>query len=119
MKYKRMTAVLLAFCCLTACKNTKIDDEVYNYSESVIRAVDAYLDNQISYDEAKNKVSGMLDQFDIWRDQHPDNDNSATNTLLRAYISSIDYDLYREHSGIGTYADLLDERNKLAEEIGY
>ena len=119
MKFRHIAAALLALCCLTACKSSQVDEEIYNCGESVIRAVDAYMDNKATYDETNKKIEGLYKQVETWCDEHSDAENQAYNFAVRIQINSLDFELYKESLGDSTYADVLEKRNKLAEEIGY
>ena len=117
MKYKRIIPLLLALCCLTACNSRPdgISDEMYNYAESVIKTTDAYLDNQLSYEEASQKIKGLESNAEkLYNDP-----NYSKNDLVYLSITPISGNMYFEHKGTSTYAELVDLRNTLAKIIGY
>lgn len=121
MKYKRIIAALLALCCITACNSRPkhLSDEMYNYAESVIRAVDAYMDNQLSYEEAHKKIESLSDSAERLSDEHENDADYSSDTITYLDIGLVRSRIYLEHSGIQTYADLLEVRNDLAKQIGY
>ena len=117
MKYKKIIAALLTLSMLTACNSRPkyLSDEMYNYAESAIKAADAYMDNQMSYEDAYLKLDGLRDHAEKL---HGSSDNT-TNNIAYYSISHLCTTLHLEHSGSYTYADLLEARNDLAENIGY
>ena len=121
MKYKRIIVALLALCCLTACNSRpkNLSDEMYNYAESAIRAADAYMDNQLSYEEAYQKIESLGDSAEKLSDEHENDANYSSDTITYLGIGLVRSRIYFEHSGIETYADLLESRNMLAKQIGY
>ena len=118
MKYKRIIAALLALCCITACNSRPDDlsDDMYNYAESVIRTADAYMDNQLSYDEAYEKIVKLDKKAEKLNDE---SGNNTDNFLTQNYIGLVRSALTLEHSGTYTYTDLRESRNDLAKQIGY
>jgi hypothetical protein len=116
---KKIIPLLLTLTVLTACRNTSIDDELYDIAESVIRTIDAYMDNQISYEDANSKISGLHKQAEYWHDQHKKDNIDYTNSTTVYKISHVNSELYFEHSGSDTYADLKQARDELADHIGY
>ena len=117
MKYKRIIPLLLATCCLIACNSRPkyLSDEMYNYAESAIKAADAYMDNQMSYEDTYLKLDGLRDHA---KKLQGGSDNTTDNIAYYS-ISHLCTTLHLEHSGSYTYADLLEARNDLAENIGY
>ena len=116
---KKFIPILLTLSMLTACRNSNVDDEMYNIAESVVITVDAYMDNKLSFDEAYEKIKGLDNQSDNWYDQHKDDPNNTDSVLTHFDISSLRFSLYDEHSGYGTHADLQEARDELADHIGY
>lgn len=118
MKYKRIIPLLLVLCCLTACNSRpkNLSDDMYNYAESVIRTADAYMDNQLSYDEAYEKIVKLDEKAEKLYKEEGDN---TDNFLAQNYIGLVSSALMLEHSGTYTYADLKESRNNLAKQIGY
>jgi hypothetical protein len=122
MKFKAALFVLFAMVALCAACNSRpknISDEMYNYAESVIRAADAYMDNQLSYEEAYQKIDSLGDSAEKISDEHENDPNNTGDRLTYLDIGLVRSGLYLEHSGIETYADLLESRNMLAKQIGY
>ena len=120
MKFRHIAAALLALSalCLAPSCNSRpdgISDEMYNYAESTIKAVDAYLDNQVSFDDTFNKIKGLYDSAE----QYSSDADHSGNMLTYIDIGLVRSDIYDEHIGIDTYADLLKSRNTLAKQIGY
>ena len=118
MKPKRIIPLLLALCCLTACGDNRPDDlsdEMYNYAESVIKAIDAYMDNQISYEDANYKIKGLCENSASMRY----NSDKSSDRLVSHYIEILYNSLGYEHNGKYTYADLSEVRNNLAHSVGY
>lgn len=116
---KKFIPILFTLSMLTACRNSNVDDEMYNIAESVIITVDGYMDNQIAFDEAYEKIKGLDNQAENWYNQHKDDPNDYDNFMTQLEIGIVYSSLHAEHSGYGTHADLLDDRNKLADHIGY
>jgi hypothetical protein len=117
MKFRKILTTALALCCLTACNSRpkNISDEMYNYAESVIRAVDAYMDNQLPFETAYTKITGLKGDADKCSDDKSYSKNfSAYHEIALIYMT-----IYEEYMGWSTYADLAGRRNELAEEIGY
>jgi len=121
MKYKKIIPALLTLSMLTACggRPKNISEEMYNYAESVIRAADAYMDNQLSYEEAYQKIDSLSDSAEELSDEHENDPNNTGDRLTYLDIGLVRSGLYLEHSGTETYADLLESRNMLAKQIGY
>lgn len=117
MKFRHIIPALLTLSMLTACggRPDGISDEMYNYAESVIKTTDAYLDNQLSYEEASQKIKGLESNAEkIYNDP-----NYSKNDLVYLSIAPISGNMYFEHKGTSTYAELVDLRNTLAKNIGY
>lgn len=121
MKFKSMLSVLFVSSMLlysTACGDScpdDLSDEMYNCVESAIRAADAYMDNHVSYEVTFQKIAGMYDRAEKIKEEN----ESAVNTSILISMNGLKFELLSEHSGYGTYADLLEERNTLAKKIGY
>lgn len=98
-------------------KPANVSEEMYSYGESAIKIVDDYIDNEISYDVANQKLSGISDSADYYYDNEDDNTKKLHDFIIKSSISLLDSTLYFEHSGKATYFELLDRRNELAEEL--
>lgn len=119
MKYKSILLTLLLSTILCAACNSRpknLSDDMYNYAESVIRTADAYMDNQLSYDEAYEKIVKLDEKAEKLYKEEGDN---TDNFLTQNYIGLVSSALMLEHSGTYTYADLKESRNNLAKQIGY
>lgn len=118
MKFRKILTTALALCCITACNSRPdgISDDMYNYAESAIKAADAYMDNQLSFNEAYQKLDGLRDNA---YKLSQSSESGASDTSVMLGISFVKQELNAEHSGSGTYAELLKERNTLAQKIGY
>ena len=93
-----------------------ISDEMYNYGESTIKVIDDYIDNEIDYDSATQKLDGIVSSIDYYESENEEEQKSS-DFLIEADIIILKSELFLEHLGKSTYSELLDSRNNLAEHL--
>lgn len=97
-------------------KPSNISDEMYNYGESTIKVIDDYMDNEIDYDSAAQKLDGIVSSIDYYESENEE-EHKSSDFLIEADISILKSELFLEHLGKSTYSELLDSRNNLAEQL--
>lgn len=110
--------VFFLFFKLSHKKPSNVSEKMYSYGESAIKVIDDYLDNEINYDTAHDKLDG-LQSSSKW---YLDSDESIkkeynSDFFVCTEIGLLDSALFLEHSGASTYSELLESRNNLAEEL--
>ncbi|MEI2987764.1 MAG: tetratricopeptide repeat protein [Oscillospiraceae bacterium] len=93
-----------------------ISDEMYNYGESTIKVIDDYIDNEIDYDSAAQKLDGIVSSIDYYESENEEEQKSS-DFLIKADIIILKSKLFLEHLGKSTYSELLDSRNNLAKHL--
>ena len=76
---------------------------MYNYGESTIKVIDDYIDNEIDYDSAAQKLDGIVSSIDYYESENEEEQKSS-DFLIEADI-------------IILKSELLDSRNNLAEHL--
>lgn len=115
---------ILIFCTsLCSCGNKSTTSyEMKNLGSNIIKITDDYIDGKIDYETAKRKINGTKDEIDNTYEkvEHtvsglPVYMNDYEISLLSTYLSVA---LTDEHLGTGTYDELLEKRNEIAEIVG-
>lgn len=123
---KKILSIIVSFVLifsLYGCgKNADISEEMLSAGKNLIKISDDYMDGKIDYDTATRKMGGTIDTInDIYDDVErtdsglPVYINDYEITSLATYLSIA---LSNEHYGSGTYEELLNKRNEIAEIIG-
>lgn len=89
---------------------------MYNYGESTIKVIDDYIDNEIDYDSAAQKLDGIVSSIDYYESENEEEQKSS-DFLIKADIIILKSKLFLEHLGKSTYSELLDSRNNLAKHL--
>lgn len=100
---------------ITIYTNTKkpagMSDEMYSIGTSAIKVIDDYIDNNIDYETAYNKLDGLYEQAERQAEEE------SGYSSIKYDISLLRSELHFEHNGNSTYSELLEERNDLAEYL--
>lgn len=117
MKLNKSLPIVLALSILTACggRPDNVSEDMYNYAESAIKAVDAYMDNEMSFDDTYQKIDGLTSSASKYKHGSSYDKDKVTYYAL----SDLSFSVSAEHRGSETYAELLESRNNLAEKINY
>ena len=111
------TAVILASC---GTKERTASAKATSTGKQVISTLDGYLDGDISYEEANEKISDLYEDMAYVSDQDTSDEHHIKDAAIRTHISAIDtgltYDNFKNDSD--SFDRLVDARNKLAEDLG-
>lgn len=101
----------------------KASDKMITLGIAALETVDDYLDGKITLEEASSRMSGTKFSAEYQSDRDLDELNADTvigtkysdNSSIDHHIFFLDYRLFEIESGVGTKAELIDERNELAD----
>lgn len=129
-----ITKLLIAFALLSTitlilgCSSGKPDDmseQHYKYAIQVIEITDAYLDYELTADEAYDKLSELINRENELPDSKLGDPNYSREHTVEFYTRSLHYDIMSaDHknimnmSSVETYGSIVESRNKIAESIG-
>ncbi len=108
---------------LSACggKPSTMSEEMYNAGKNALKIVDDYIDNEIDYDTAFRKLNNTEELIDDIYEKCEKKDNGlpmlANESKVMYLTSLMQVALYKENYGSGTYTELLESRNDLAEVL--
>lgn len=107
---------------MTACSGSepKASNKAISVGSQVIATVDDYLDGNITYDEADNKLSELYDDMSYVSDMDEDDEHKTYDLSISIDLLTISHNVTTDHfHGTNeTYDDIMEARNELAEKIG-
>lgn len=117
------TVLCIIFCLiLTSCGGNKREpsEKAASVGKQALTAVDAYLDGDMSYDEAYEKLNDLSDELDYVKDQDIKDEHHIEDSTIQICISGISIRLMGDNydSDSESYKELLNKRNDLAEKLG-
>lgn len=119
---KRIIPIIAIFLLLcSACGSrggADLSDAHYNYGVKAVEIADEYLDFSISAEEAHNKIAELSGSKDILPDTEYGDSQHAGNSSIEHDVTMLSHELLMIWTGDGSYDDLLDIRNSLAETVG-
>ena len=106
-----VSALVITISGCTDDRPANVREGVYLLGLEVLAVTDEYLDMQIAPSEARNRIDGLNRRFDDFTDrtQEENSIRAGARQLTRCLDTLI--------VGIGTYEDILDSRNRLAERL--
>lgn len=118
---KKMLCIAL-MSTLVACSGSdpKASDKAISVGKQAIVTVDDYLDGNITYDEADNKLSELYDDMSYVSDMDEDDEHKAYDSSIEVDLLTISHNVTMDHfqGSNETYDDIMESRNELAEKIG-
>lgn len=118
-----LLSLLLLFSLLSGCSSTKypMTEQHEKFGRKALEIADAYLDFEISADEAYQKISYLYDAKDTLPEGT--SDQKTGNVLVESevfFLESAFWAVRVKNSGLATAvdSDVLGSRNKLAETLG-
>lgn len=123
---KRLILLVLAIVVfatvLSGCGGSKVkcSAKAISVGKQAISVVDDYLDGNISYYTADSKLDELYDDMEYANDLPYDDEYRTADLFVRWDISLCESDLVLDwvKCTSESYNNLIDSRNKLAEEIG-
>ena len=109
--------LILAFA-MTACSSTKypMSEQHEKYGRKALEIVDAYLDFDLTAEEAYKKLDSLCDAEGTLPE--PKNkDEEHGDTMIRLTVSNLRYDLRKAYYD-GKTDGILEQRNKIADLLG-
>lgn len=112
-----LSALLLASC---GTEERTASEKAISVGKQALEATDCYLDGEATYDRAYEKIGDLYSDMSYVSDQEFNEEHHAEDSMIRTHISSIQTRLTSDnfHNDSDSYKELLDARNKLAEDLG-
>ena len=110
--------VLVMALVLTGCsegKPSNISEAHYKYGLKALEIVDEYLDFNITAKNAREKIDALTNESDSLPKTEFKSPDHAKNFGVESGVTLLSYELLKIDTGSGSYDDLLEQRNELAE----
>lgn len=110
--------ILILALVLTGCSKGKpndISEAHYKYGLKALEIVDEYLDFNITAKNAREKIDALTNESDSLPKTEFKSPDHAKNSGVEHEVTMLSYELLKIDNGSGTYDDLLEQRNELAE----
>lgn len=95
-----------------------LSDAHYKYGTKALEIVDNYLDFTISVSDAYKQIDDLYSSANALPTVEKDDDTYFGNSFVEHDVMMIRYELSDISSGRGSYEDLKEKRDDLAEELG-
>lgn len=122
MKRKAMLAALIALILITSCRTEErtASAKALSTGGQALEAIDGYLDGRLSYDNTKSKLDDASKDMAYVSDQSQEDEHFIKDFTIQSDLTTLAISLIHDNfaNDSDSYDDLLEKRNKLAEDLG-
>lgn len=111
-------ALLSCLGCSADGKPTDISEGHYNYGIRALEIADGYLDFEVTAESAFESMELLVSEAAVLPTSEFGDVSHEKNSAVEHHVTMMSHDLMAAKFDKGSYDDLLEERNQLAEVVG-